>query len=158
MTNLTEQWKKGELKDGKYWVQLSFGGTIITAEYLEYNGVFELDDHYYEDEEISKVLAPVPSYEECQKLLSDQLAKIEGEEINAELEAKIKEKETQRIELMMKLNDVNNENHALRVENSKLKEAVEFIKKGLQETIEGYRMTPIARAEFLLKELNEVLK
>lgn len=40
---------------------------------------------YYEDGN-----TPVPSYDEYQSLLSDQLAKNEGEEINAELEAENK--------------------------------------------------------------------
>lgn len=68
---------------------------------------FELDEHYYlklkngntevqkfiggfvlrNDDEIAEVLGKVPSYEEYKQLLSDQLAKNEGIEINAELEA-----------------------------------------------------------------------
>ena len=63
MTNLTEQYRKGELKDGKYWIKLSYGA-IITADYTEYDGQFTLDDHYYDDEEIKEVLYEVLSYEE----------------------------------------------------------------------------------------------
>lgn len=39
-----------------------------------------------------------------------------------------------------------------------LKEVVEMIKQGLKETIESYRMTPISRAELLLKEIDQVLQ
>ena len=90
MTNLTEKWKKGELPSGRYWVKTSYQGAIIPLYYSEDYG-FEYDDHFYDFEEISEVLAEVPSYEEYQKLLSDQLAKNEGEEINAELKELLKE-------------------------------------------------------------------
>ncbi len=91
MTNLTEQRKKGELSErpkvnglplGDYYIKL-WGGEITTD-------TWDIDGCQYfnkEGDEVVEVLALVPSYEECQKLLSDQLAKIEGEEINAELEA-----------------------------------------------------------------------
>ena len=92
MTNLTEQWKKGELPEGWYYCYVN------EEEYkkLYYDGdCFELEDpetkNYYffslKDIEMIEVLAEVPDYEEYQKLLSDQLAKNEGVEINAELEA-----------------------------------------------------------------------
>ena len=63
---LTEQWKKGEIPNGYYWIRLSWGGMIIMAYYTGFDGLFELDDHYYDSDEISEVLAPVPSYEEWQ--------------------------------------------------------------------------------------------
>ena len=63
---LTEQWKKGELPNGYYWIRLSWGDMIIMAYYTGFDGLFELDDHYYDSDEISEVLAPVPSYEQWQ--------------------------------------------------------------------------------------------
>ena len=63
-----------------------------------------------------------------------------------ELEAEIKEKETQRIELMMKLNDVNNENHSLRLENEKLKDEV---------SRESYK---VSEAYCFVEELKDLLK
>lgn len=74
MTNLTDKWKKGELKEGLYWVK--HDGIINILDNLE----IALTN-------VDEVLAEVPSYDEYQKLLSDQLAKNEGVEINAELEA-----------------------------------------------------------------------
>lgn len=89
MTNLTEKLKKGELPEGVYYV-LYYGDD--TAEVDIYRRVYSL----YDDSEVkftipqvTEVLAPVPSYDEYQKLLSDQLAKNEGEEINAELEHRL---------------------------------------------------------------------
>lgn len=63
---LTEQWKKGELPNGYYWIRLSWGGMVIMAYHTAFDGLFELDDYYYDSDEISEVLAPVPSYDEWQ--------------------------------------------------------------------------------------------
>ena len=63
---LTEQWKQGELTSGHYWIRLSWGGMVIMAYHTAFDGLFELDDHYYDSDEISEVLAPVPSYDEWQ--------------------------------------------------------------------------------------------
>ena len=63
---LTEQWKQGELPNGYYWIRLSWGGMVIMAYHTAFDGLFELDDHYYDSDEISEVLAPVPSYDEWQ--------------------------------------------------------------------------------------------
>lgn len=64
MTDLTEQWLKGELPDGWYYVKV-----ITEFEYPDdiafYTGeYFEL----YSDEDIEQVLTPLPSYEEYQQL------------------------------------------------------------------------------------------
>ena len=61
-TTLTEQWKKGELKAGMY--------------YIKFKGSGKLDwwhGYYWEDswsENVEEVLAPVPSYEEWRRLQS----------------------------------------------------------------------------------------
>jgi hypothetical protein len=68
MTDLTEQWKKGEQPNGYYWIRLSWGGMVIMAYHTAFDGLFELDDHYYDSNEISEVLAPVPSYDEWFKI------------------------------------------------------------------------------------------
>ena len=81
MTNLTEQWNKGKLPEGDYYIKRRNGDTLYDN--IDSHGVWRNSI----DEDIVEVLAKVPSYEEYQKLLSDQLAKNEGVEINAELEA-----------------------------------------------------------------------
>lgn len=68
---LTEQWKKGELPNGYYWIRLSWGGMVIMAYHTAFDGLFELDDYYYDSDEISEVLAQVPSYEEWQAKLEE---------------------------------------------------------------------------------------
>lgn len=76
MTDLTEQWKKGELSSGWYWCKC-YNEEIKK---LYYDGdCFELEDpetkNYYffslKDIEMIGVLAPVPSYEEWQAKLEE---------------------------------------------------------------------------------------
>lgn len=62
MTDLTEKWKKGELKKNKYWVKYK-NGKIDTWELSE--GIT-----IESKPEIIEVLSPVPSYEEWQKVLN----------------------------------------------------------------------------------------
>lgn len=81
MTDLTEQWKKGELPNGHYYVK---DGENIIAELL--------DGYFYNDGQpmtsfsggVDEVLAKVPNYEEY---LSLTYAKEEDEGIIAEYEA-----------------------------------------------------------------------
>ena len=66
MTDLTEQWKKGELPYGRYYVELAYNGNnIIMADYW-WDKALTLDDHEYSREEVKRILAPVPSYKEWQ--------------------------------------------------------------------------------------------
>ena len=63
---LTEQWKQGELPYGRYYVELAYNGnSIIMAEYW-WDKTLTLNDHQYSREEVKRILAPVPSYEEWQ--------------------------------------------------------------------------------------------
>lgn len=112
MTNLTEQWKKGKLPDGFYWIEFEDGEILLTT-FSSMHG-FICCDSLCDDENIKQILEEMPSYEEYQKLLSDQLAKNEGAEINAELEERLKK--TQKLEL------------DLRRENRKLKELLKDCK------------------------------
>lgn len=181
--SLTELWQKGELEDGYYFIKMSYQGAILPIYYSQDYG-FEYDDHFYDFEEISEVLAPVPSYDEwnaSEKYIksleekikiyeridkqhtNDSIAYNELAEENDKLKTENRwysEQLNEAVKEIEQLKKFCEEFNALNVvkENEKLKEAVELIKKGLQETIDGYRMTPISRAELLLKELNEALK
>ena len=78
-TTLTEQWKKGELPYGYYYIKTISGGEVIDRYYrdctdydlCEYGDVWE---NRFEDE-IIEVLAHVPSYEEWQQLKEDYVDK-----------------------------------------------------------------------------------
>ena len=68
---LTEQWKKGELPYGRYYVELAYNGnSIIMAEYW-WDKTLTLDDHEYSREEVKRILAPVPSYEKWKEKLEE---------------------------------------------------------------------------------------
>ena len=113
MSELTEQWKKGELPCGWYWCNCYDEETKL----LYYNGdCFELDDpetkNYYffllKDIEEITILAPFPSYEEWQA----------SEKYNKHLEEVIKiyeRKDKQATETSIAYNE-------LLEENTKLKE------------------------------------
>ena len=85
---LTEEWKKGELPEGYYYVK---DGENMIAEYI--------DGYFYNDGlpmtsfsgGVDKVLAKVPTYSEYLALQSDSLAKNEGAEIVAELKKIVKD-------------------------------------------------------------------
>ena len=62
MTNLTEQWKRGELQNNWYYIRTPNG--IEKWEYIKQSHGFG----YYETEWVLEVLAPVPSYEEWQQM------------------------------------------------------------------------------------------
>lgn len=64
MTNLTEQWKKGKLPEGEYWVKYTYGD----IERLDYFWKTFSDNGYpINKETIAQVLAPVPSYQELKE-------------------------------------------------------------------------------------------
>lgn len=62
---LTKEWKEGKLKSGLYWVK--FKGKIVIAECTVFGDVsrpFEIETKTDFMIKISKVLAPVPTYDE----------------------------------------------------------------------------------------------
>ena len=97
--DLTEQWKKGELKRGKkYWCKLTDETTEICYLWLQTNRFSTLTGYQSKclpDDYISEVLAPVFSFEEWQELkLHDEKATIKlGEKIieNDKLKSLLKE-------------------------------------------------------------------
>ena len=61
------------------------------AYHTAFDGLFELDGHYYDSDEISEVLAPVPSYDEWQAsyncMLENEVLRLK----NAQLKELLKE-------------------------------------------------------------------
>ena len=149
MTDLTEQWKKGELPDGTYYITDKRG--IMYIDYFA--DVWDSVDV----DEVKDVLAPVPSYDDYVSLKKFMVGGINAVNSIRELEAEIKEKETQRIRLMLKLNDVNNENHSLRIENEKLKELLKECREPL-EVLADKRDACDWYPEILLAKIDEALK
>lgn len=89
MTNLTEQWKKGELPEGMYYFKLPNGETMAGTDYCLATYLLTRDSNRCE------VLAEVPSYEEWQKhrktLLKTQEKNCDLEIINTKLKELLKE-------------------------------------------------------------------
>ena len=72
MNDLTEQWKKGELPSGYYYVKNEFGN-IFPSDYSEdYDCIGDtvIKDFFTEVSEIKEVLEPVPSYEKYISLVN----------------------------------------------------------------------------------------
>lgn len=68
--DLTEQWRKGELDCGVYYVQSDDGVVFPSVYSAEYDSIKDISikDFWYEIVDIKEVLAPVPSYEKWQSL------------------------------------------------------------------------------------------
>ena len=130
---LTEQWKKGELPYGRYYVELAYNGnSIIMAEYW-WDKTLTLDDHEYSREEVKRILAPVPSYKEWI-----------GVKQQRDLENKLR-------------HDSDNKNWQLRTENTKLKELLRECRPALVRFVSYDDSEENARI-LLMNKINEVLK
>ena len=124
---LTEQWKKGEIPNGYYWIRLSWGGMIIMAYYTGFDGLFELDDHYYDSDEISEVLAPVPSYDEWQAT-ETSIAYNELAKENEELKERNDSLNRRDINLCRIANGIRDENFALKELIKECREILDYAK------------------------------
>ena len=84
MTDLTEQWKKGELPSGWYWVEGCRDKEIYayTSEYL---------NHMYRPKNSDRIIEQVPSYEEWKTsyncMLENEVLRLK----NAQLKELLKE-------------------------------------------------------------------
>ena len=89
MTDLTEQWKKGELPNGWYWVKgiKSEGIYAYTAEYL---------NNMYRPRNSEKIIEQVPSYQEYKRL--KEVERKKGKLVNVNY--KIKQENQQLKELL----------------------------------------------------------
>lgn len=100
MTDLTEQWKKGELPSGEYYIRVD--GVEDRACYFAGFGFTEADP-----DEIECILAPVPSYEEYLEMKGhcaaySDINQWQKEEISAykRLVAELKQENSQLKELL----------------------------------------------------------
>ena len=84
MTDLTEQWKKGELPSGWYWVEGCRNKEIYayTAEYL---------NHMYRPKNSDRIIEQVPSYDEYLESESHCVVMRELYDIEKEKNAQLKE-------------------------------------------------------------------
>lgn len=131
MADLTEQWKKGELPEGWYYIEGNRveGIYAYTAEYL---------NNMYRPRNGERIIAKVPSYEEWQSM--DRLEKIMLQE-----RARLNKQVTELLEENTKLKEL------LKVCRECVDENLEF-----SQSIGRNRIQP--RNKGLLKRIDEVLK
>lgn len=65
MSDLTEKWKKGELESGYYYVVIKAAEFPNRVDF--YNSSAKIWS-YHSNDVVKEILAPVPSYEELQRL------------------------------------------------------------------------------------------
>lgn len=164
MTDLTEQWKKGELPEGFYYVK---DGENMIAEYL--------DGYFYNDGNpmtsfsggVDKVLAPVPSYEEW-KEKDDALTALLAEygKLTKELQDE-KEKHKTRPSLRSPADEMViekqvwestlNRSMKLQAENAQLKELLKECKDVILD-YNNWIMSASPKDSELMLRIDEVLK
>ena len=78
MTDLTEKWKKGKLKEGAYYVRNEHDAIFTAENYINYDCFNDTKayDFYNVETTIVEVLAPVPSYEEWE-VKNERIEKLE---------------------------------------------------------------------------------
>ena len=70
MTDLTEQWKKGELPDGYYYCKTGNGVEILRTWGDKYNKLLNnLDEVFIKEMSDCEIISEVPSYDEWQRIL-----------------------------------------------------------------------------------------
>lgn len=107
MNDLTEQWKKGELPKGWYWVDYySVDGTVMLEYIPQHNGF-----GYEEKELVQAVLAEVPDYVEWRNMVNCACEEHEANkrfiEENAQLKELLKECELWFTGIVGNMNDKN---------------------------------------------------
>ena len=152
MTDLTEQWKKGELLEGWYYVKDIHNKESLDRYFKETDN-FE----YLEDWEVDEVLAPVPSYEKWKDTIEKYHLCIKANQsLRKQLdEEKAKNKISYYDGSPM---DYLDECERARRKNKMLEKWIKnlrdgMIASGLRETTEGNRF-----AVELLTKIDEVLK
>ena len=140
MTDLTEQWKKGELPEGWYWVKNVTWSECINMLY-NWSDTFLDGDVPVDNDKIIEVLAPVPSYEEY---LSLTYAKEEDEKIIAEYEAENKRLKHDVGNLGYKIKNQRKEIERQIAQNAQLKEQInkcylDAINRGTANTVKAVK-------------------
>lgn len=71
MTDLTEKWKAGKLRQGAYYIK------IVDVVFIDFFNAKTLKFIRFKEKYIDEVLAPVPTYEELQAL-KEENARLKG--------------------------------------------------------------------------------
>ncbi len=145
MTDLTEKWKKGELPDGWYYVQLKEGVYADNVKSIIMDYYTEFSDFMKHPYLIEQVLAPVPSYDEWQA----------SEKYNKHLEEVIKiyeRKDKQATETSIAYNELAEENTKLKELLKECKDEIDYLRKHYKGNIDHFKNNTR-----LDKEINQAL-
>ena len=141
MTNLTEQWKNGELPDGVYYCNTGYVvETLFTWGKNYHQFTNNKDKVYIPEMDDCEVLAPVPSYEELQELKEFADYSIHN-----------------RNELTRQLNFWMDKHTQITEENQKLKELLKECRKALNKAKGDTVWYPV-EIDHVLTKIDEVLK
>ena len=107
---LTEQWKKGELKEGVYYVRNEYDVIFAAENYINYDCFNDTKacDFYNVETNIKEVIAPVPSFKEMKLIalkidvVSEKIAELTVE--NRQLKELLKDCRF----ILREMSDVNN--------------------------------------------------
>ena len=158
---LTEQWKKGELSEGRYYFRHNDNSTPFA-----WFGSKKVYDGYSNDE-VKEVLAPVPSYEEWQaKDEENILLKAENIKLKKQSELDFQRADAREYELATKFNNLYTENQQLKTQIARLTEIVGVLPSNHSVGNLGYkiknqrheinnRLKEIDKLKELLKECRE---
>lgn len=135
MSDLTEKWKKGELKEGAYYAKMPNNKIVI----LDNNSWLWYRGDLYADK--VTILVPVPTYEELQALKEKNERQ---KELIKTLGSDIDYLDTKKMVLIVEVNNL----------KSLLKECKEFIE---EENPKDFTIMS-ERMDELLTKINEVLK
>ena len=151
MTDLTEQWKKGELPEGIYWVDYYSVDGAVMLEYIpKHNGFC-----YEEKELVQAVLAEVPDYVEWRNMVNCACEEHEANKRLIEENAQLKERNdslnNRDINLCRIANGIRDENFALKELLKEIRDSI--AESQLKLTPEGFKLI----TEIVAK-IKEVLK
>lgn len=136
MSDLTEKWKAGELEEGYYYIKVNKTLSYVEIDYYHIFG----GTRYWngnDDEDVEEVLAPVPSYEEMQRL----------------------QKDAEQLDFYQDLSDtLSKECGFAREENARLKRLLKDVKEFIEEENPKDYTIMSERMDELLTKIEEVLK
>ena len=138
MTNLTEQWKKGNISAGLYYIKSAGGRKSIYHVFKSMGKVYHSGSG-----EIKEILEPVPTYKEWQELnkrLSDtQKLELEVRRDNTELKKQIQHlSKTQAKQFIDNQKLQTKVKHAKDVVNIETARKIVMLKKLLKECAKGF--------------------
>ena len=151
MTNLTEKWKKGELKIGFYYVYLKYLEMFSISASSTLSGILERGN-----ENSLEILAPVPSYNEWQQLhkFLEEFNALEVAKENQQLKTQIA-KLTEIVGVLPLNHSVRNLGYKIKNQRHEINNRIKEINKLKELLRECYKMLAQCHVEISEPSLDE---